>query len=734
MPANHPLDALVPDSERVLAPILPSIEPYTAFKRISLRPDWISEFLKALCAQYSPPAARSTVDPQLPPTVDLSPVPPAGNSSPPETRSLLSVSGFLRALCRRFLSPPSQPPVEEVNRPLPVYWSREEEPSPPKQPKTEETSAALRRPKLEPVAPLLPKEESVEAPIPDEEPFGLSERVRAWMLERTIYQPHGKWAWTAGLFSRESEPSVLLSSGAMCSAFLKTAMIGDRPVKYVSKMWHTQQKWSGFFSELALYKGQLKPLQGRVVPAIINVYSCPSAVDVAMEPPHHSFWIEASEDMPHVLKKRCVEAFAKVHAAGVLHGDVELRHMLIGGDARVTIIDFQESRALEPNAAVQLVAATPDELRLEMRKVKFKLDYEDARKREDEKIARAARLKRKNARRGGMREDPIPEDVQDPPIASREWNLEWVGEQVIPTRYVMPGQSVADVEGAVEEFLDVIDKLEEEETRRDATTTHRGRSPDFEPPLVATAKRLRTKPLGKKLGARTVTPCVMTPRKQKVAPDFKPPAAIPARPSVNQPVPHPTTRASTLKRKSEDDRPQEDHKRIRVNTRLQSDLPRSPPLHEAPPLPVSRPPPAVKVRDFVHEAPVPRLATSPRLPELRPTRAPLDSPRKPEHSPTRASAVIPDAPLRSSPMKRKRGVDDEPLETRGQPRMRISCNTETKDSSRGAVSVSVDWLPVEMVSAPKCPAAIGSPDTLAQNGYPFPPHREPRLVRWAGNM
>ncbi|KAJ7655093.1 hypothetical protein DFH06DRAFT_490379 [Mycena polygramma] len=720
MPASHPLDAPVADSERVLAPILPSIEPFMAFTRISSRPDWISEFLKTLCAQYSPPAARSTVDPQLSPAVDLSPVPPAGNKSPLETRSLLSVSGFLRALCRRFLSPPPQPAVEEVNRPLPVYWSREEEPSPPKQqsqqPKTEATSAALRRPKVEPVEPLLPKEEPVEPPLPNEEPFGLSERVRAWMLERTIYQPHGKWAWTAGLLSHESEPSVLLSSGAMCSAFLKTAMIGDRPVKYVSKVWHTQQKWRGFFSELALYKGQLKPLQGRVVPAIINVFSCPGAVDVAMEPPHHSFWIEASEDMPYVLKKRCVEAFKKLHAAGVLHGDVELRHMLIGGDARVTIIDFQESRALEPNAAVQLMADTPDELRLEMRKVKFKLDYENARKREDEKLVRGARLRRRNARGGAMREDPIPEDVQDPPIDSREWNLEWVGEQVNPTRFVMPGQSAADVERAVEEFLDVIDKLEEEEVRRDAETTHRGRSPDFKPPLVVPAKRLRTKPLGKKLGATAVTSRGATPKKQKGTPALKPPA----RPPGNQPVPPPTTRASrALKRKSEDDRPQEDHKRIRVDARLQPYFPRSPPSREAPPVPVSQPLLAVKVRDFAHEAPEPRLSASPRLPELRPTRSPLDPPRQPELRPTRASAVVPDALPRSSSTKRKRGVDDEPLETRGQPRMRISCNTE---------------------SPPKCPAAmvvVGSPDTLAQNaraGYAFPQHREPQLVRWAGNM
>ena len=44
-----------------------------------------------------------------------------------------------------------------------------------------------------------------------------------------------------------------------------------------------------------------------------------------------------------------------------LHGDVaELRHMLgIGGDGKVTIIDFQASRALVPNLDVMLLQATP---------------------------------------------------------------------------------------------------------------------------------------------------------------------------------------------------------------------------------------------------------------------------------------------------------------------------------------------------------------------------------------
>jgi len=193
-----------------------------------------------------------------------------------------------------------------------------------------------------------------------------------------------------------------------------------------------------------------------------------------MEPPHHSFWIEASADMPHVLKKRCVEAFEKIHAQGVCHGDIELRHMLIGGDGKVTIIDFQNSRALVPNEVVNLGAATPADLRMEMRKVKFKLDYEGSRKWEDEKQIRCAQRASKNQeerlkynRTYGyipkIEEDPA-EDRVDPVVESREWNLEWLQPwDPAPTRYVMPGQTQAALEQEVRRFLSIVDHMEQDE-------------------------------------------------------------------------------------------------------------------------------------------------------------------------------------------------------------------------------------------------------------------------------
>ncbi|KAJ3813676.1 hypothetical protein F5876DRAFT_4922, partial [Lentinula aff. lateritia] len=76
----------------------------------------------------------------------------------------------------------------------------------------------------------------------------------------------------------------------------------------------------------------LRPLQGRCVPHVIGIFTGPGAINVAMEPPHSSFWIEASTDMPLSLKERCVDAIAQIHSCGVFHGDIQLRHILIGGD------------------------------------------------------------------------------------------------------------------------------------------------------------------------------------------------------------------------------------------------------------------------------------------------------------------------------------------------------------------------------------------------------------------
>ncbi|KAK1223784.1 hypothetical protein PQX77_013308 [Marasmius sp. AFHP31] len=287
-------------------------------------------------------------------------------------------------------------------------------------------------------------------------PSPLSQKTASSPTFSPLYSPSERWKWILDSPIVDVDEA-FLSDGAVCSAFLNTAQVGEKQFKYISKRWPVLIDWKGrFYSELALYKKHMKDLQGDVVSSIITVLDGPATLNVAMEPPHHSFWIEASSDMPLVLKDRCVEAFEKLHARGVLHGDVELRHMLIGGDGKVTIIDFQQSRALEPIPDVRLERATPAELRREMRKVKVKLDYPGARDLEYRKFQRHQHPRQANTG-SPFSVSQMKEDALNPPIRhQREWE-EWVEERPLPKRFVMPGQDPSIFLEALRTFLDDVD-------------------------------------------------------------------------------------------------------------------------------------------------------------------------------------------------------------------------------------------------------------------------------------
>lgn len=51
---------------------------------------------------------------------------------------------------------------------------------------------------------------------------------------------------------------------------------------------------------------------------------------MAMEPPHPHAWRVADRSLSADEKRAIIDAYAQIHARGVLHGDVALRHMLIG--------------------------------------------------------------------------------------------------------------------------------------------------------------------------------------------------------------------------------------------------------------------------------------------------------------------------------------------------------------------------------------------------------------------
>ncbi|KAI0304847.1 hypothetical protein BC826DRAFT_18476 [Russula brevipes] len=251
-------------------------------------------------------------------------------------------------------------------------------------------------------------------------------------------------------------------------------------LKYVCKTWDMSKmgQWNGFYSELALYKSSryLLPLQGDVVPHVIGVYTRPGKIDIAMDLPHPVFWMEASPTMAVVLKDRVVEAFQKLHDKGVVHGDVALRHILIGADARVTLIDFQASRADEPNEDLGLSATYHGDKDLEMRRVKFLLNMDNARKKEFRKSKRALKRSARNKEREKRRrellqhgitaglplDEPEPfEDINEPPVPLDELQKYWMEDANDKSRrFIVPGSSDSEVSGAMSSFLQCIRDME----------------------------------------------------------------------------------------------------------------------------------------------------------------------------------------------------------------------------------------------------------------------------------
>ena len=230
--------------------------------------------------------------------------------------------------------------------------------------------------------------------------------------------------------------------------------------------------------QLALYKSSryLLPLQGDVVPHVMGVYTRPGKIDIAMELPHPVFWMEASASMPVVLKDRVVEAFRKLHGRGIVHGDVALRHILIGADARVTLIDFQASRADEPNDELGLAMTYSGEKDLEIRRVKFLLNMDSARKKEFKKSKAALRRSERNNRREQRRREllrhgittglPLDEpesleDINEPPVPLDELERYWMEDaNDDPRRFIVPGISESEVAEAISSFLRCIKDIE----------------------------------------------------------------------------------------------------------------------------------------------------------------------------------------------------------------------------------------------------------------------------------
>jgi hypothetical protein len=147
----------------------------------------------------------------------------------------------------------------------------------------------------------------------------------------------------------------------------------------------------------------LRPLQGVYVPRLIRVLYKAQATEFSglMEPPHHIGWQTAGSNISQLLKAAIVEAYRKIHNQGVLHNSVDFRYMLIGeswpcfpftchlditggkgDDDKINILNFGMAKCTWKGKACRLDLCTQADLHLEMRKVKFLLDFDGARERE----------------------------------------------------------------------------------------------------------------------------------------------------------------------------------------------------------------------------------------------------------------------------------------------------------------------------------------------------------------
>lgn len=289
-----------------------------------------------------------------------------------------------------------------------------------------------------------------------------------------IYVPHGPWAWAAGEDIQQTETLLSLRQGSMCSAYIQSGVVAGRKINFISRRWNLERQadWIGFHSEMSLYSSEqyLKPLQGVIVPRIIGVHILPGALSIAMELPHQSFWMEASPTMPDVLKERAMQGLEMLHSRGILHGDIELRHVLVGGDGAVTFIDFQLSRSTNPDESVGLEKAEDEEFRFEKRLLAFKLDLHGARANEIQKTEAFVQRTKRNKQRDelwkrrsqGARTGYIPpyeeepqEEMIVPPVHPHDMQGTWIkNSDAPPIRVVVPGQSQEEVKAAIQSFLE----------------------------------------------------------------------------------------------------------------------------------------------------------------------------------------------------------------------------------------------------------------------------------------
>lgn len=176
--------------------------------------------------------------------------------------------------------------------------------------------------------------------------------------------------------------------------------------------------------------------------------------------------------MPVVLKVAVINAFEKIHWRGVLHGNIQLSNILIGADMKVKLVNFEKGAILEGQPDLQLHRVRHADLDLEMRKVKYMLDYPSARKSEKERY----KMERQWLKWMKKYKHDVELARRTSPFAPTAGKLDlkkfWrpennlPGEKVgyLPVRHVMPGVTPEQYEEALVGFLEKIKREEDDYT------------------------------------------------------------------------------------------------------------------------------------------------------------------------------------------------------------------------------------------------------------------------------
>ena len=142
--------------------------------------------------------------------------------------------------------------------------------------------------------------------------------------------------------------------GSTSTLYLEKGTLLGMDISYISQAYvrahdhhyprraHVGYSWSvwdaestqAFYEQILPYihPETLRPLMGICAPTVIGLYNAAAGrLSLAMELPHPVGWREADPHISTELKEKVITAYQNIHSQNILHNDVKLENMLIGG-------------------------------------------------------------------------------------------------------------------------------------------------------------------------------------------------------------------------------------------------------------------------------------------------------------------------------------------------------------------------------------------------------------------